>query len=192
MSSDQSKWAASYKKTLESPPEIGAILSTFSGTATKLTAELKQGFSPFIFARAHVPDLLNCPLGWHLRDVDDNSFHGWRCVLLPRARAEVIQKIGLGELNAEGTESTLAVKSLKVIRYSNSGNAILCEVHEYWTEETPEEVAKTPPDEEVDEVLNAPAAHIAIDVETDIVNDAETVEEVKISASEVAEHLHDF
>ena len=167
MSSDQSKWAANFKETLENPPEIGAILTAYADAPAKLTVELKQGASPFIFARAYVPDLLGVPLGWHIRSADDKSYHGWRSVLLPRARAEVIQKIGLGELNADGTEGALVIKSLKVVRYSNSGASILCEVHEYWPEECDEAVAKTPPktvdvvpeviDEETAEAIDDPA-----------------------------------
>lgn len=147
--SDQSKWATQYKETLENPPEIGAILTAFDDVAAKLTAELKEGAPPFIFARAYVPDLLGVALGWHIRAIDDKSYHGWRCVLLARARADVIKKIGLGELNGDGTEGTLKIKSLRVIRYSNSGNSILCEVHEYWPEE--EELQMAVPAEEGDE-----------------------------------------
>lgn len=151
MSSEQAQWAAKYKEVSENPPKVGVILSTFSKLPVKLTAELKQGAPPFIFARATVPDLFGESLGWYLRDVDDRSYHGWRAVLLPRARSEIIQKIGLGEINADGTESVILVKSLRLIRYSSSGQSMLCEVHAYCDDkvECDETVAKTPPVETV-------------------------------------------
>lgn len=134
MSNEQEQWAAKYKEVSEKPPEIGAILTTFSGDPVKLTAELKVGAPPFIFGRVHVPDLFGEPLGWYLRDANDRSYHGWRTVLLPRARVTLIQKLGLGELNSDGSESVILVKSLRVVRYSNSKQSILCEVHEYCEE----------------------------------------------------------
>lgn len=156
MSNEQTQWAAKYKEVSENPPKVGVILSTFSKRPVKLTAELKQGAPPFIFARATVPDLFGESLGWYLRDVDDRSYHGWRAVLLPRARSEIIQKIGLGEINADSTESVILVKSLRLIRYSSSGQSMLCEVHAYCDDkitddkmECDETVAKTPPDEAV-------------------------------------------
>ena len=152
MSNDKHKWAKDFKETLENSPEVGAILTTLSDKPAKLTAELKEGAPPFVFGRAYVPGLLGEPLGWYLRDADDNSYHGYRCVLLPRARTEIIRKIGLGELNADESESVLLVKSLKVVRYSNSRNSILCEVHEYWAEE------EKPP---LEEVVEPPASMCA-------------------------------
>lgn len=148
MSSASTEWAKSFKDTSENPPVAGAILTTLSGLPVKLTAELKQGQSPFVFARAYTSDIYGCSLGWYLRDSDDKSYHGWRAVLLPRARADLIKTIGLGELQANGVESIIFVKSLRLIRYSHSNNSMLCEIHEYCTpEEIPNELpCDTPTD----------------------------------------------
>lgn len=166
MSSDQEKWAENYKQVSENPPEVGTVLTTLSGEPVKLTAELKKGSPPFIFGRALVPDLFGEELGWYLRDADDRSYHGWRAVLLPRARVALIQKLGLGELNSDGSESVILVKSLRLIRYSNSKNSMLCEVHEYCEEPVPADLNMAHPasdetiDTEVREAETVPATEI--------------------------------
>jgi hypothetical protein len=135
---NQAEWAEEYTKITKNPPELGTVLRTLDGTPVRLTAELKKGLSPFIFGRAFVPDLFGEQLGWYLQSADNESYHGWKCVLLPRARGELIKKVGLGEMQENEEESIILVKSLKIIRYSHSGNSILCEVAEYLDEETTE------------------------------------------------------
>jgi len=136
------EWAADYARISSTQPEVGTILSTFDGSPAKLTIEVKKGASPFIFGRAYVPDLFGEELGWFLQDEENDSHHGFKCVLLPRARTQLIQKTGLGDI-VDNTSYVL-VKSLKIIKYSYSGNSILCEVHEYVDapeEDAPEEDA---------------------------------------------------
>jgi len=137
-------WAADYAKISSTPPGIGTILTTFDGTPARLSIELKKGDPPFIFGRASVPDLFGIKLGWFLQGEGNDQHHGYKCILLPRTRTTLIQRLGLG--NIVDNESFVLVKSLEVIRYSQSKDSILCEVHEY-LEEPEEEVVLS---EEVD------------------------------------------
>jgi hypothetical protein len=135
MSNDNQQWAANYTKISETPPAEGTILRAQDDAPVKLTVELKDGASPFIFGRAFVPDLFGTELGWYLQGADSKSYHGWKCVLLPNARTKLIKRVGLGtEIDGE---IIILVKSLKVIRQSHSGHSLLCEVHEYLEDEVP-------------------------------------------------------
>lgn len=146
MSDDQAQWAEDFARVSSTPPEPGTILKTLDGSPVKLSVELQEGASPFIFGRAYVPDLFNRELGWYLQGADNNTFRGYKCVLLPRARAELIQKIGLGVQNPDDTsENIILVESLKIIRYSHSKSSILCEVNEYLEEEVDQEIPELDP-----------------------------------------------
>lgn len=125
MSSDEaSNWSAQYNETLEKPPEPGAILVTLDGSPVRLTVEIKDGSPPFIYGRMYVPEIVGIKLGWYLQNEKVDTFHGWKCILMPRARGDLIKKIGLdGDM--------VLVKSLRMIRKSQSGKSYLCEVHEY-------------------------------------------------------------
>lgn len=131
---DQTQWAEDFSKISKTPPEPGTVLSTMDDLPVKLTVELQKGASPFIFGRAYVSDLFGESIGWFLQGKENDSYHGYKCVLLPRARTDLIQKIGLGDMQDDAEESAIYVKSLKIIRYSHSGSSILCEVHEYLEE----------------------------------------------------------
>lgn len=118
-------WSDKYNEITSNPPQDGAILRTIDGTPVKLIVEIKAGASPFIYARAYVPEILGVELAWFLQNEDQESFHGWKCILLPRARTELIKKVGLNDANV------VFVDSLRVIRQSNTGMALLCEIHNY-------------------------------------------------------------
>lgn len=125
MHSDEvSKWSAQYNETLENPPEEGAILVTLDGSPVRLTVEIKDGSPPFIYGRMYVPEIVGVKLGWYLQSEGIDTYHGWKCILMPRARGDLTKKVGL-----DG--DTVLVKSLRMIRKSQSGKSYLCEVHEY-------------------------------------------------------------
>jgi len=119
------EWSAEYDTLINNPPKDGDILTASTVEANVLlTVELKEDNPPFIYGRAYVPEIVGHPLGWYLLDPDCQNFHGWKCILLPQARTELIRKFGL-------QHETMEVRSLKVIRQSQSGKSLLCEVHEY-------------------------------------------------------------
>ena len=117
-------WSEQYNAVTENPPIDGAILTTINGGLVKLTVAIVDGAAPFIYGRIYVPEIVGVELGWFLQGVDVESYHGWKCILMPRARAELIKEIGL-----DG--DTVLVKSLRLIRKSKSGKSYLCEVKDY-------------------------------------------------------------
>lgn len=121
-------WSKDYDDCISNPPSDGDILSTMGeDTDVLLVLELKENHPPFIYGRAFVPEIVGQPLGWYLQDTDSENSHGWKCILLPRARTELIRKYGL-------QSETMRVKSLRVVRPSQSGMSLLCEVHKYCDE----------------------------------------------------------
>lgn len=143
------EWSKDYDACINNPPKDGDILTAPSiDTLPALVVELQEGKPPFIYGRAYVPEIAGAPLGWFLQSDPEESFHGWMCILLPRARTDLIRKYGL-------QNQTIRVKSLKMIRQSQSGKALLCEIHEYADEAdqptsklTVEAVCVTPPEDE--------------------------------------------
>lgn len=126
------EWSEEYDSLINNPPKDGDILTTSTSDANVLLmVELKEDSPPFIYGRAYVPEIVGHSLGWYLLDSKSQSFHGWKCILLPRARTELIRKFGL-------QHESMEVRSLRVIRPSQSGKSLLCEVHEYCKEEKAE------------------------------------------------------
>lgn len=120
------EWLAKYNEALDTAPEAGAILASADGEPVKLVVELKEGQPPFIYGRAHVPEIVQEDVKWVLKDADAGGFYGWKTILLPRARADLL-KLKKDEI----VEGTVTVKSLRVIRQSQSGKSLLCEVCTY-------------------------------------------------------------
>ena len=131
-------WGEEFDELIKNPPKLGDVLTSMDGSPVVLAIELKDKSPPFVYGKAYVSEIVGDPLGWFLQSAESVGFHGWKCILMSRARAQLIQKCGLLSEVAE-------VKSLKVIRYSASKKSILCEVHEYLPEEKVEE------EEEVEE-----------------------------------------
>lgn len=132
MAIDTSVWQAEYKKIINNPPKDGDILVSQDGSPVKLNVELKEGSPPFIFGRAYVPETVGSELDWFLQDEGMSSFHGWKCILMPRARSELMKR---PEIVITETNAIVYVKSLKVVRKSHTNSSLLCEVHEYLPEE---------------------------------------------------------
>lgn len=112
-------WIEDYQETLKKLPEPGEILTAIDGPA-RLIFEITEGKPPFLYGRAFVPEIVGSELGWFLQGEQD---HGWKCIILPKSREDCIKRLG--------AESPILVKSLKVIRTSQTGKSLLCEVHEY-------------------------------------------------------------
>ena len=127
-----SEWSDQYQAHLDNPPEAGTVLQTLTNEPARLDIEIQDGKPPFLYGRAFVPCIVGEPVGWYLQPMGTKQAHGWKCILLPKAREECLRRCGL-------KESTIPVKSLRIIRKSKSGSSLLCEVAEYWSE--PESVS---------------------------------------------------
>ena len=126
--SDVNEWSEQYSKVVNNPPKEGDLLTTFSGNSAILTVELNEGTPPFIYGRAYVPEIITDDVRWCLQEEDVSSYHGWKCILMPRARTELLRKIKL-------TGETVNIQSLRVVRPSQSGKSLLCEIAEFCPEE---------------------------------------------------------
>lgn len=121
--SDLAKWSAEYKAVVGTPPKPGTILRALEGNAV-LTVETQEGKPPFIYGKAYVPEVTDMQPAWFLQDDTHHSFSGWKCILMAQARSELIKRCGL-------TGKTIAVQSLRVIKTSQSGKSLLCEIASY-------------------------------------------------------------
>ncbi len=118
------EWSKKYNEVIKNRPVDGSILVTTDGSLAKLTVEIVDGSAPFIYGRLYVPEIVGIELGWFLQGAEVETYHGWKCILMPRARADLIKKIGL-------SGDTVLVKSLRLVRESQSGKSFLCEVKDY-------------------------------------------------------------
>lgn len=117
-------WSEDYDALIKHPPKEGDILGSMDDSKVILVVELKDGSPPFIYGCVFVPEIVGQPLGWYMQSVDSLGMHGFKCILMPRARTELIRREGLkGDI--------IEVTSLKVVRHSQSGKSLLCEVEEY-------------------------------------------------------------
>lgn len=124
---DSSDWSDQYQNHLDNPPESGTVLSTLGDEPARLDIEIQDGKPPFLYGRAFVPCIVGEPVGWYLQPMGTKQAHGWKCILLPKAREECLRRCGL-------KNATVPVKSLRIVRKSKSGSSLLCEVAEYWEE----------------------------------------------------------
>ena len=133
---DTQQWSEEYQKILNSPPSEGDILRCLGGVEARLDVEIVGGRPPFVYGRAYIPCIVGEPVGWFLQPFDSETAHGWKCILLPKAREDCLRKRGL-------VDTKIKVQALKVVRASESGQSLLCEVAEYdkKEEQTDEQVS---------------------------------------------------
>ncbi len=122
--SDIQDWSKKFNAVISETPKEVDILTTSSGDKAVLRIELEANTPPFIFGLAYVPEILSDDVHWCLQSKDSWGQSGLKCILLPRARTQLLRKIKLDS-------DVVEVKSLRVIRVSKSGNSLLCEVETY-------------------------------------------------------------
>jgi hypothetical protein len=108
------------------PPPESILRCVDASQPVVLTVDLIEGKEPFIYAQAHVPSIVGEEvIGWCARGLNEPN-RGFKCILMSKARDEVIRR-------NPGLPKQVLVKSLKVVKKSKTGHALLCEVHE-WAE----------------------------------------------------------
>ena len=119
-------WSKQYDELMQNPPKAGDILGSMDDSNALLVINTEAGSAPFIYGCAFVPEIVGSKLGWFLQSVDNDvqGFRGFKCILMPRARSELIRRLGL-------SNEIVEVKTLRVIKVSQSGKSLLCEVAEY-------------------------------------------------------------
>lgn len=122
---ETTQWGESYNEYLNNPPQPGTILRAFGDSElARIEIDIEPDKPPFLYGRAYVPCVVGQPLGWFLQSKENKTAYGWKCILMPKAREEAIRRRGLNE-------SMMTVYSLKVVRESQSGQSLLCEIAEF-------------------------------------------------------------
>jgi len=119
MCENLSNWRDKYLKVIANPPEEGTILKPLSGKAV-LVVEVQDNRPPFIYGKAFVPEIPSIEPSWYLQDEEHRSHYGWKCILMAKARTKLIRNSNLSE--------TVEVDALRVVKQSQSGKSLLCEV----------------------------------------------------------------
>ena len=120
--SDVNEWSEQYTQAINSPPQEGDILEVLNDEEARLDIDLKPGQSPFAYARAYVPNEVNGRVGWFLQPISCETPHGLKCILIPKAREAIFKE--------KGIHLILGIKSLKVVKWTGTGKAILCDIEE--------------------------------------------------------------
>lgn len=118
------EWSKEYAEFIANPPQENDVLTTKDGKPVKLTVELHAGHKPLVYAKAYVPDCVGEQLGWFAHSIDENTRYGWKVIMLPRTRDLIIRRFGI-------KPQDIPVKSVRVIRPSDSGQSLLGEVAEW-------------------------------------------------------------
>lgn len=140
------EWSDKYNEYLNNPPQPGTILRAYGeGELARIDVDIETGKPPFLYGRAYVPCIVGSPLGWYLQSKDNTSAYGWKCILLPKAREEAIRRLGLAQ-------PVMTVYSLKVVRTSQSGNSLLCEICEFLPPSPAPATPPAPPTPEIEKV----------------------------------------
>ena len=121
---DAVAWGEQYDELIKNPPGPGDILRSIDDSKVLLVIDIVEGSAPFVHGCAFVSEIVGSKLGWFLQSVDSIGFHGFKCILMPRARTELIRRVGL-------SSEIVEVTALRVVKPSQSGKSLLCEVAEY-------------------------------------------------------------
>ena len=122
--SDIQEWSDRYNTVSNTLPAENDILATADGSPASLKVEIKDDAPPFIYGLAYVPEIMSDDVKWCLQSEAVTGHSGFKCILMPRARTELLRKV---KLVGDG----VTVRSLRIIRASKSGKSLLCEVAEY-------------------------------------------------------------
>ena len=127
VSTDEMKldeWKDEYLEYKANPPKEGDRLFGLNGQPVKLIIELKPGAEPFIYGQVYLHAVVGEKIEWYATSIKDEKPFGWKAILDRRSRDEIINRFGL-------RSNIVSVKSIDVIRWSLSGNSIVCTVGEY-------------------------------------------------------------
>lgn len=114
-----------YDKIASVPPADDSILRPLDPAGKVcITVDLQEGKEPFMYSQAFVPCVVGQPIGGWCARGDDDPNMGFKCILMTRARNEVLRRY-------PSIPEKVYVKALRVVKKSQSGKALLCEVHEW-------------------------------------------------------------
>jgi len=116
------EWRKAYDEIRENPP-IENFVRAESGPI-RLEVELHPGNPPFIFTRLYIRNIVGVEPAWFAQGKDQTNSFGWKVVLLPKSRDDVIKKYGV-------KHNVIFVKTLRILKMSASKRSLLAEVCEF-------------------------------------------------------------
>ena len=116
-------WLEEYNRLWNKLPPEGTLLGTLSGRPAKILVETKPNAEPFLYAIAYIPKTVGSPLGWYLRDIEDDELYGLKCILLPKAQHRIYKN---KTIHTNRTE----VSMLKVQYQSTTGRSLVVDIEE--------------------------------------------------------------
>lgn len=117
-----SEWRQAYDKVSNTPP-INEYISAEQGPI-RMHMELHPGSPPFIFTRVYIRNIVGVKPAWFAQGDNQSNSFGWKVILLPKARDEVIRRFGVAN-------SILRIKMLRIVKISESRRSLLAEVVEW-------------------------------------------------------------
>lgn len=118
------QWLDEYEEFMKQDPPHGLLISTYEGEPVRINCELKPGSMPFLSAKIYVPKMTCSPIAWFAHGLSSRADFGWRAVLVPQAREEVIRKHII-------RDNIAPVGALKVHGKSASGKCILVSIAQW-------------------------------------------------------------
>lgn len=119
-------WHTRYKAVINNKPSPSTILRSMDGKPVRINIELTSGRTPFLYALLYVPTVVESEIGWFARSIEDRSIHGWKAILMPRARDVIINHPDI-----PADRKWVGVEAIKVIRESQCGKSLLVEIQNY-------------------------------------------------------------
>jgi hypothetical protein len=110
-------WVDEYNKMLRTPPAPGTVLT---GERVRLNVAIQPGEAPLMFVVAYVPSIVDGPLEWRLRTVDDNQQTGLKILITPQSRESYLNKHGL-------FDRATIISGVRILRvpYRDSGHYLI-------------------------------------------------------------------
>ena len=119
---DIEEWKEAYQKALVTPPPAGSEISGRDGEV-RLYLDVKPGKEPFIYGFMFLNNIVGEEPRWYARSVNDETKKGWKLILLPQPKTEMIRAKGLGW-------ERCSVLAIRIVREAKGGKSFLCDVVE--------------------------------------------------------------
>ena len=118
---DTGEWRKKFDEVSKNKPIEGHILTALDGQKIKLTLEFHEGSQPLIFTRIYVPQSVGVEPKWVAQGENENMNFGWKGLLRPKSRDDVIKKFGM-------QNDFVLVKEVIVTKRSETGKSLQLEV----------------------------------------------------------------
>lgn len=128
----EDEWRQAYQEVLDNTPQRGDVLRAAdymekpdeanpNRGKVALNIDCTNGSNPFVYARLYIG---GTPPDWYLYGPENTSFYGWKVVLHPKSRDEVVRRFGV-------MSNTVFVRGLTIVSHAVSGKSLIAQVSEW-------------------------------------------------------------